>query len=254
EEYDGEDSSSPVDNAIEACSKALENATKLTPTLKSACHYAMLRIYRDLRYADDDGKAFIEKIAKDGDYKTRQDHITVFDQRLLSQWVRDFINEYNERSEDDEISSKLADKFFLPSLEDAMNEKQSSLQCLGDTLTVMKDYQGAVAYWEWIISECESFYSRTIKFIIYDKEKTISQVFNEIQKLEGNSHEYMQRLVTSHVQLARYYIEAGERLNVSTTDTVDYFESATSQCQMAIKLRPQISRDWKPENVELQQL
>ncbi|CAF4631581.1 unnamed protein product, partial [Rotaria magnacalcarata] len=40
----------------------------------------------------------------------------------------------------------------------------------------------------------------------------------------------------------------------STTDTVDYFESATSQCQMAIKLRPQISRDWKPENVELQQL
>ncbi|CAF3637599.1 unnamed protein product [Rotaria socialis] len=254
EEYNGEDSSSPVDNAIEACSKALENASKLTPTLKSACHYAMLRIYRDLRYADNDGKAFIEKIAKDGDYKTRQNHITVFDQRLLSQWVRDFIDEYNERCEDGEIPSKLADKFFLPSLEDAMNEKQSSLQYLGDTLTVMNDYQGAVAYWKWMISECESFYSKTIKFIIYDEEKTIGQVFNEIQKLEGHAHEYMQRLVTSHVQLARYYIEAGERLNVSTTDTVDYFENATSQCQMAIKLRPQISRDWKPENVELQRL
>ncbi|CAF3668752.1 unnamed protein product [Rotaria socialis] len=254
EEYNGEDSSSPVDNAIEACSKALENASKLTPTLKSACHYAMLRIYRDLRYADNDGKVFIEKIAKDGDYKTRQNHITVFDQRLLSQWVRDFIDEYNERCEDGEISSKLADKFFLPSLEDAMNEKQSSLQYLGDTLTVMNDYQGAVAYWKWMISECESFYSKTIKFIIYDEEKTIGQVFNEIQKLEGHAHEYMQRLVTSHVQLARYYIEAGERLNVPTTDTVDYFENATSQCQMAIKLRPQISRDWKPENVELQRL
>ncbi|CAF3219995.1 unnamed protein product [Rotaria sp. Silwood2] len=254
EQYEGDDSSDPIDTAINACSKALGNATEFSPTLRVACHYAMLRIYRDLRYPDDTGKTFIEQIAKDGDYKTRQDHLTVFDQRLLSQWIRDFINEYNERCDDEEIPSTLADEFFLPTLEDAMVELNDRSLCLGDTLILINDYPGAVAYWEWILSECETFYSTSVKCLIYDEETTIEQVFNELQRLQENANEYMLRLVTSHEQLSRYYIQASERPGVSASDAVDYLEEATLQCQAAIKLRAQMARDGKPGTVDLQRL
>lgn len=253
-----DETAAQINNSIAACSNALERLTEteITPLLKAACHYTMLRIYKDLRYADDIGRTFIEQMVKDENYQQSQTHLTKFDQRLLCQWARNFINEYNQRCDDEQIRipDTLAKQFYLPSIIDAITDINGQSQCLGDILMIFNDHSGALAYWKWIVTECESLFSKLEQQLIYDDDTTISDVLIEIHQLQQNAHEYIRHLSVCYEHLARYNIRAGELPDVSIDTAASYFESAAKACATAIGLRKRIGAFEKTKMNDLQQL
>ena len=249
-------SAAQVNNSIVACSSAYKNMTEVTPLLKAACHFTMLRIYKDLRYADDTGRIFIEQMARDDNYQQSKNDLTQFDKRLLCQWVRDFIIEYNQKLDDEQskIPDTLANQFHPPSLISAMKEAETHSQCLGDILMLLNDYSGAVAYWKWIVSEYESIYSKLEQQIIYDDDATINDVFDEMRELNQNAHEHILHLADCYEQLTNYQIHAGELPNVSASDTISCFENAIISCEKTIEVRKRSSKFQRTKLNELQEL
>ncbi|CAF4127870.1 unnamed protein product [Rotaria sp. Silwood2] len=159
--------------AVKACMTARKHTIESMTSLKAVCDYTILRIYKDLPYTDKLGKIYVQEMAKNDSYRQNQANLTLFDQRLLCQWAHDFINNYNteleqndNEDEDDEIEipDTVAEQFYVPSLDDAMNNFDASLKCLGDVLILLGDRDGATVYWEWTISECESYYSKAVSF------------------------------------------------------------------------------------------
>lgn len=238
DEFQESDFAEQIDSVINLCFQTLSNTTKFEPELKIAFHFTILRMYMDLRVADATGKGFIEQMAKESDYKERQNYISLFDQRLLSKGVRYFIDEYNEGIEDEEkIPSTLADQFFLPSLQDVINVCNDTSHCIGDTLLSISDYQGAIFYWESILSEYTSVYSKPLLNLMYNEEATIDNIFDELQQLQDDANKYILRFVTSYEELARYNMEVSKRPDVPTSNLLHYVEKAKENCQAAMKLR-----------------
>ena len=256
-EFQSDVYSPQINNSVEACSRAFAKSDDTTPLFKAACHYTMLRIYKDLRYADDTGRTFIEQMARDDNYQRNQSHLSLLDRRLLCQWARNFINEYNQRHDDDEqdtIPDTLANQFHVPSLVDAMKEIDGKCQFLGDILILLDDHSGATAYWQWVVDEYESLYSKLEEQIIYDNDTTISDVLFEMHQLDRNAHEYILRLSRCHEQLARYQIQASESLASSRDDAISYLESALKASETAIQICKHLNDSKKTELNDLIQL